>query len=383
MSHKPTVSSFVGTFLKPEMWHVYHQVSGLKKFRSVVMTRERSNPETFPHDEVFVLPEARSQWWNRAWLKYVLRKPQVIYKGTGRVVLQALDQVHTDLLHIYFGHEATRLAPIFEHCKKPMVVSFHGADLGAYVRRPGDIVWLPEVFDKAKLILARCESFIPILKELGCPPEKLRLNRTSVPWQFFARQERKWPEDGAWGLVQACRLTAKKGVLTALRAFAQFVKKYPNATFTIAGDGPQLGEIQREVWRLGLTRKVFFVGFLDREALRRLFYQSHFFLHPSEANNLNDIEGIPNSLLEAMATGLVCFSTPHAGIPEAVENEKDGYLLPEKNADALAEKLLALAQDETTYRRVSQAATEKIKTIFAPELQINILEEIYQEALKG
>lgn len=383
MNSKPTVSSFVGTFLKPEMWHVYHQVTGLKKFSSVVITRERSNPETFPHDEVFVLPEGRSQWWNRAWLKYVLRKPQVIYKGTGRVVLQALEQVHTDLWHIYFGHEATRLAPIFEHWEKPTVVSFHGADLGAYVRRPGDIVWLPEVFDKAKLILARCESFMPILKELGCPPEKLRLNRTSVPWQFFARQERNWPTDGAWGLVQACRLTAKKGVITALRAFAQFVKQYPKATFTIAGDGPQLGEIQREVWRLDLTRKVFFVGFLDREALRSLFYQSHFFLHPSEANNLNDIEGIPNSLLEAMATGLVCFSTPHAGIPEAVTHEKDGYLLPEKNAEALAEKLLALTRDEPTYRKVSQAATEKIKAIFAPELQIKILEDIYQEALNS
>ena len=382
MSFKhPTVTSFVGTFLKPEMWHVYHQVAGLTQFRSVVITRERCNPETFPHKEVHVLPEARSQWWNRAWLKYAMRKPQVVYKGTIRTVLQALEETETDLLHIYFGHEATRLAPIFAHWKKPTVVSFHGADLGTYVRRASDIAWLPEVFDKAKFILARCESFMPILKELGCPSEKLRLNRTSVPWQFYARKEKDWPKEGTWGLVQACRLTAKKGVLTSLRAFALFSEKYPNATFTIAGDGPQLGEIQREVWRLNLTRKVFFVGFLDRESLRQLFYKSHFFLHPSEANNLNDIEGIPNSLLEAMATGLVSFSTHHAGIPEAVENEKDGILLPEKNPEALANKLLELTNNEMLYRKISQAATEKIKTVFAPELQIKILEKIYTEAL--
>ena len=382
-SQKPVVTSFVGTFLKPEMWHVYHQVSGLTRFRSVVLTRERCNPETFPHENVYVLPESSSQWWNRAWLKYVMRKPQVVYKGMIRTVIQALEEAKTDLWHIYFGHEATRLAPIFKSWKKPTVVSFHGADLGTYVKRPSDIVWLPEVFDQAKLILARCESFMPILKELGCPPEKLRLNRTSVPWQFYARKEKEWPKNGAWGLVQACRLTAKKGVLTSLRAFARFAENYPNATFTIAGDGPQLGEIQREVWRLNLTRKVFFVGFLDREALRQLFYKSHFFLHPSEANNLNDIEGIPNSLLEAMATGLVCFSTHHAGIPEAVENEKDGILLPEKNPEALADQLLALTNNEALYRSISQAATEKIKRIFAPELQIKVLEEIYAEALNA
>ena len=378
-----TVTSFVGTFLKGEMWHVYNQIAGLRRHRSLVLTRERRNEAMFPHGGVHVLREYPLPWWQRGWLKFARRAPQSIYRGTIRSVVEQLDGLNTDLLHIYFGHEATRLGPLYARWRRPVVVSFHGADLGTYVRRPADRAWLPEVFGESRAILARCEYFIPHLAELGCPREKIRLNRTNISHEFFGFTERRPPENGAWNLFQACRLIPKKGLLTTLDAFAAFHSRFPNATLTIAGEGPQLADVQRRVRQLDLVRSVYFTGFLGREELRRQYAESHFFLHPSETDDANDIEGIPNALLEAMCTGLVSLSTPHAGIPEAVDDGRDGFLVPERNAEALCEVMTSLAGNFDRYLEVSRAAAAKVREVYSPERQIGVLEDIYAEAMGG
>ena len=375
-THLPTVTSFIGSFLKPEMWHVYNQVTGLRRFRSVVLTRERLNPDLFPFEDVRVLRGGyRTTWWKHCWLKYVKREPKI--PG----ILNQLRDTNADLLHVYFGHEATRLALVLSHWDRPAVVSFHGADLGIYVRRPNDVAWLPMVFKHARLLLVRCEYFVDQLVELGCPREKIRLNRTHIRLGFFHEIQRPPPPNGAWRLLQACRLLPKKGILTSIRAFEKFQRAFPAATLTIAGDGPQLSELQREAALLGLGKKVSFPGFLDREQLRDLYEKSHFFLHPSSSDQNNDIEGIPNALLEAMATGLVCVSTAHAGIPEAVRDGIDGFLVSSGESGQIARILRDVAADAGRYLSLSANAAARIRDEFSYEKQIEVLESIYEEAL--
>ena len=127
-----------------------------------------------------------------------------------------------------------------------------------------------------------------------------------------------------WRLVQAGRLIEKKGFATSLRAFAEFASHYPEATLTIAGEGPLQQQLQSQARDLGITNKVFFRGFISQKELRELFYSSHIFLHPSETGADGNQEGVPNSMLEAMASGLPVFATIHGGIPEAIENDRSG-----------------------------------------------------------
>src|SRR5260370_32221320 len=111
-----------------------------------------------------------------------------------------------------------------------------------------------------------------------------------------------------------------KGLPVTLRAFASFLRQYPNATLTIAGEGSLLGELQGLTRELKIDNHVSFTGFISQAELRDIFYASHIFLHPSETAPDGNQEGIPNSKLEAMASGLSAFATPHGGLPEPIEN---------------------------------------------------------------
>ena len=154
------------------------------------------------------------------------------------------------------------------------------------------------------LVLARSHSLKDRLIDLGCPPEKIRLNRTGIPMDAFPiATGRTFPADGQWRFIQACRLIEKKGLALSLTAFAQFCKTYPDSHFTIAGEGPLLPDLEKLAAELGVAEKITFTGFLDTASLCQLYHQSHGFLHPSQTPPDQNQEGIPNSMLEAMATG--------------------------------------------------------------------------------
>jgi glycosyltransferase involved in cell wall biosynthesis len=132
------------------------------------------------------------------------------------------------------------------------------------------------------------------------------------------------------------------------------LKQHPNATLTIAGEGPLLAELQRVVGELGITDRISFTGFVSQEQLREIYYRSHIFVHPSQTGRDGNQEGVPNSILEAMATGLPVFATKHGGIPEAIENGVSGVLVPERDDEALARTLLNAAQDPGLLSRIAK-----------------------------
>ena len=161
-------------------------------------------------------------------------------------------------------------------------------------------------------------------------------------------------------------INREKRLPVTLRAFSTFLKQHPNATLTIAGEGPLLPDLQKFVRELGVTDRVSFTGFVSQEQLREIYYRSHIFLHPSQTGRDGNQEGIPNSMLEAMATGLPVFATEHGGIPEAIENGVNGVLVPERDDEALARALLKAAQDPGFLSRIGHAGGRSGAKKFRP-----------------
>lgn len=378
---KPIVASYCTTFLKPEMRHIYRQVTALQRYDTFVVTQERLCPAEFPFDDVELLPKFRHPCYRRFYLKYIRRVPALHYRGEMQPLMQLSGRRRTDLMHVYFGHTGVHLRSFLEWWNRPALVSFHGADVMPRHHQPGYMDEMREMFERVPLVLARSCSLAERLQAIGCPPEKIRLNRTGIPLNDFPFAERRAPADGAWHLVQSCRLIAKKGLRTALAAFAIFRREYPKAIFTIAGEGPLRHELERLAGAMGLAGAVVFPGFLSQPQLNALYASAHIFVHPSEMTEKQDQEGVPNSMLEAMATGLPVAATLHGGIPEAVEQEVSGLLVPERDHEALAAALKRLAREPAWLWEMGRRASRCVHAEFDQRRAIAKLEACYDEAI--
>jgi colanic acid/amylovoran biosynthesis glycosyltransferase len=363
------------------MWHIYRQVTALRGVRTFVMTKKLQDPARFPFPDIELIPQPRMNLVRHGWLKFVKREPPIVYRGEYQMLASLLQRRGADLMHIYFGHTGVHLLPFIEEWNRPCVVSFHGADVATkpdvadYDRK------LRRLFSAVPLVLARSQSLADRLVHLGCPPERLRINRTGIPLNEFPLVQRDPPRKGHWRLLQACRLIPKKGVSTSIRAFAILQREFPNAELHIAGKGPLQPKLEALVAQLGITDKVHFCGFLTQGELRDLYVKSHLFLHPSETELDHNQEGIPNSVLEAMSTGLGVVATEHGGIPEAVEHGRTGLLVKEGDFVSLAESIAGILRSPNAFREMGWQASESVAINFEQAEQIRQLESFYAEAI--
>lgn len=381
---RPVVACYVPEFLKRDMNHIYRQVVGLTRFHPVVITRKREEEERFPFDpsQIRHLPKSRLRFFRRLLHGQLLRAPIPLSSRETAALRKALEETKASLLHVYFGHVAARLLPFLREQRLPTIVSFHGADGSSGLENPRYRGALEEVFQHVTLVLGRSEALLASLEKIGCPPQKLRLQRTGIPLEKWPESARQAPSDGSWRFAQICRLVPKKGLETTLRTFASILRNYPEAQLSLAGDGPESGHVRQLITELGLGHSVTLSGFLDEDGVKRLLADCHFFFHPSRTDADGNQEGIPNAMLEAMAMGIPPLATLHGGIPEAVENKVSGILVAEDDSTKLAHLTLELmAAPPECYASMSTATRQAVSSGFSRQAQIASLEEAYQIAI--
>ncbi|MCP4846954.1 MAG: colanic acid biosynthesis glycosyltransferase WcaL, partial [Verrucomicrobiaceae bacterium] len=372
------------------------QIVGLQEHRNVVFAEQVANLEMFPCEQLVKMEKQtrsrlRGNFLLRFWYKHIVKRwpPPRPIGSVGREneyyhpydLVDLLDSHRPDLVHCYYGHKAVKYLKMLKAADIPFVISFHGVDVVKFIDQAGYKEQLIRSFEAARLVMARSESLLQRLLELGCPAGKLRLNRTPIPLSNIKFTKRVAPEDGCWRLVQACRLISKKGIYTILEALTDLVKRWPQLTYSLAGVGPEKEEIEEAIARHGLEDHVKMLGWLSQDELREVYDRSHIFLHPSELTQENDQEGVPNSMLEAMACGLPVVATYHGGIPEAVTSGEDGYLVAERSPKDLASALDALMSTPGKLENFSTNAADSVRRKFDFENQIRNLEDIYREAL--
>jgi colanic acid/amylovoran biosynthesis glycosyltransferase len=359
------------------MLHIYRQITSLERVRPIVIAQKRENAERFPFERVCTVGKPATHFLRRFWFRQLLDAPWQISQMELEALQRILAKTDAQLLHIYFGHIAVHLLPLIRAWPKPTVVSFHGADVLVDMHKPAYRRATEEMLTAVRRVLVRSESLRRAVVELGCDENKIDIARTGIPLGEFPFRERAFPENGEWRFLQASRLIEKKGVATSLRAFAEFSARYPRSTITIAGEGPLLDELQALARELKIDNRVSFPGFVSPKQLNELFYASHIYLHPSQIGRDGNQEGVPNSMLEAMASGLPAFATNHGGIPEAIENGISGVLIAEGDHGALARALIEAAQDRHRVAQLGRVGARAVGEKFDQRAQVRKLEDVY------
>jgi colanic acid/amylovoran biosynthesis glycosyltransferase len=179
------------------------------------------------------------------------------------------------------------------------------------------------------------------------------------------------------------RLVEKKGFGDLIRACALLRDSGQPFSCLIVGKGPLHGELRDLITELRLEGAVELAGPMPREALVHVFPRASVFAAPCVVARDGNRDGLPNVLAEAMAAGVPVVATPVTGIPELVEHERTGILVPERDPEALAGALRRLLEDERRAAALTRAARSRVERHFDVRRNVAHLRELLEEASAG
>jgi colanic acid/amylovoran biosynthesis glycosyltransferase len=179
------------------------------------------------------------------------------------------------------------------------------------------------------------------------------------------------------------RLEEKKGYRYALEAIAIVKETIPSIQYYIIGEGTLRAELVRYAEELGVSDCCHFLGAQDADTVRAYYQTRAAFMLASVTAANGDMEGQALVLQEAQASGLPVVSTLHNGIPEGVIPDETGFLVPEKDSAALAEKLIVLLRDAPLRERMGEAGRRFIAGKYDMARVVARLHDLYRSALAG
>lgn len=177
-----------------------------------------------------------------------------------------------------------------------------------------------------------------------------------VDLELFKTGDRDWSSPR---LLSVGRIVHQKGLDLAMHALGGLTDL--NWEWHIAGDGPQMQALQSLAQELGIDDRVFFLGWQSRQQIRESYQNANVFVFPSRH------EGMPNAILEAMASGLPVIATCIAGNEELVIEGQTGYLVPSEDIEMLQDALKKILSDSTLRRQMGEASRRRVEENYSWE----------------
>lgn len=331
------------------------------------------HPEIVDHDLLrrsahtsVVLPDAaplnRLQRWQ--WLaRLPLPRPRGLSRGRLLRATHAFSRLGGpfDITIAHFGPIAAKCADLraWGLPLGRLLAFFHGYDLTKTIRQEGQQAYAA-LFQNADRLLAISEYGRRRLLELGAPDDRTLLFRLGISLARFDFVERSRAANEPIRLLAVNRMVEKKGMPIALEALARARRGGLDVELDLVGDGPELERLRGLAETLEPGPAVRFLGALPRDEVAALMRRAHALVAPSVTAADGDQEGIPVTIMEAMATGLPVLSTHHAGIPELVEHGRTGWLSDEHDADGMAGHLVELAASEAQWPTIGRRARQRV-----------------------
>ncbi|HGU2847724.1 TPA: colanic acid biosynthesis glycosyltransferase WcaL [Escherichia coli O103:H2] len=273
---------------------------------------------------------------------------------------------HADVFIAHFGPAGVTAAKLRELgvIRGKIATIFHGIDISSREVLNHYTPEYQQLFRRGDLMLPISDLWAGRLQKMGCPREKIAVSRMGVDMTRFSPRPVKAPATPL-EIISVARLTEKKGLHVAIEACRQLKEQGMAFRYRILGIGPWERRLRTLIEQYQLEDVVEMPGFKPSHEVKAMLDDADVFLLPSVTGADGDMEGIPVALMEAMAVGIPVVSTLHSGIPELVEADKSGWLVPENDARALAQRLAAFSQlDTDELAPVVKRAREKVEHDF-------------------
>ena len=298
--------------------------------------------------------------------------------GAGTALQQMLAEKKPALVHAHFGPDACNAISLARTLDVPLVATFHGYDVTT------SNALLPRLYVRRQELLKRSAAKFLCVSEFirqraiekGFPAEKMIVHYTGVDTDLFCPN----PELSRLPIVLFVgRLVQKKGCEYLIRAMSRVQEALPGAQMVVLGDGPLRSTLEKQAAEV--LKSFQFLGMQNPAVVRNWMNRAMVFSTPSLTAESGDAEGFGMVFAEAQAMGLPVVSFASGGVPEAVANERTGYLVPERDWESLSEKILTLLSDPELWRRFSEAGQARVRERFDIWKQTAALENIYDSVL--
>jgi colanic acid/amylovoran biosynthesis glycosyltransferase len=258
-----------------------------------------------------------------------------------------------------------------------IVVTFHGHDLTKHIAERGNDLY-KTLFKKGDLFLPISQRFEDKLIQYGCDKTKISVHRTGVDFRKFNYSPGKSKNHNRVRILTVGRLVEIKGIEFGIRAVSIVLNKYKDLDYGIAGDGPLKENLLQLIEFLNVGSHITLLGWQTHEEIIKLLRETDILLAPSVSGSDGNQEGIPVVIMEALALRIPVLSTTHGGIPELVQDGESGFLVPERNVDALAGKLEFLINNPETRSEMGTKGQKFVEEHYNVEKWNDRLVELYR-----
>lgn len=230
---------------------------------------------------------------------------------------------------------------------------------------------------KVDVLTANCEAVRRfVAARYGTERDRIRVIYGGVDVRRFSPRRRSERGPGAPPVIGCVgRLHPDKGQTVLVSAASAILREFPSARFLLVGEGPQRGEIEALIARLGIQASVEMLG--DRRDVPEILAGIDVAVLPSTS------EGFANAALEGLACGIPLVVSDAGGNPEIVTDRITGRVFPNGDASALAACVVEMLRDPDRAREMSEEGRRRVETVFPLEEMVRRHEELYEDLLGG
>jgi hypothetical protein len=284
-----------------------------------------------------------------------------------------------DLINLHYVRENALYALILSHFKKlPLITSIHGEDIGTFPLEGKLNHWIvKQALKRAAQIVSNSSAFLKMTSKMFGEEilKKSVVLGNGVDLSIIDYSENNTNSFPTF-ILGIGRFIPKKGFDILIKAFALVKNRFPDLKLFLVGDGPERSRLEAICGDLGLKESVLFCGLMENKDVPKILMSCEFFVLPSRKEPFGIV------ILEAMATKKAVIAMDVGGVPEIVQDRKNGLLVKNHTPEALADSIVYLLKNPEFASKLGENGRKLVESGYTWEIIADRYLKVYQSVLK-